>query len=101
MIPDRRVLWDSRDFGGPIPAGNPIPLPIAGAATHTAATLKISVIQPAGDGYLTCGDGIADVNFKAGITQSDATVVPLVDGGIAFSLTQAAHVQVSLLAFND
>lgn len=105
MIPDRRPLWDSRDFGGPIPAGNPIPLPIDGAGTHKAVTVKFSVINPAGDGYLTCGDDVADVNFTKGVTQSDTTVVPLASigtgRGIAFSSTQTAHIKVSLLAWND
>lgn len=105
MTPDRRVLWDSRTFGGPVPAGNPIPLPIDGAGTHKAVTVKFTVVDPAANGYLTCGDDVADVNFTKGVTQSDTTVVPLTiigtGRGIAFSCTAAAHIVCSLLAFND
>ena len=106
MTPDRRILWDSRQFGGPIPAGNPIPLPIDGADTHKAVTLRVAVIAPAGTGYLTFGDDVADVNIvQAGQTAADTTVVPLktigTGKGVAFSCTTAAHIQISLLAFND
>lgn len=112
MTPDRRILWDSRDFGNPIKAGTPIPLPIDGAGTHKAVTLKVAVIQPAQTGYLTfgkderTGNDIPDVNIvEAGVAASDTTVVPLSDvlggKGVAFSCNADAHIQVTLLAFND
>jgi len=106
MTPDRRILWDSRTFGDPIPAGNPIPLPIGGAGTHKAVTLKVNVIAPETTGYLTFGEDIPDVNVtQAGITAGDTTVVPLktigTERGVTFSCNTRAHIQVVLLAWND
>lgn len=106
MTPDRRILWDSRTFGDPIPAGNPIPLPIDGAGTHKAVTVRFAVIAPEATGYLTCGGDIPDVNIvEAGQTATGTTVVPLqtigTGRGIAFSCLTKAHIQVTLLAFND
>ena len=106
MTPDRRILWDSRKFGGPIPAGNPIPLPIDGAAGHKAVSLRFTVITPKTTGYLTCGDDLADVNIvEAGVTAADTTIVPLqtigAGRGVAFSCNTEAHIQVALLAFHD
>jgi hypothetical protein len=106
MTPDRRILWDSRTFGDPIPAGNPIPLPIDGAGSHKACTLTVVVIQPETTGYLTFGEDIPDVPIpQAGVNAANTTTVPLrtigTGRGVAFSCNTRAHIQISLLAWND
>jgi hypothetical protein len=98
-IPPRRLL-DTRPLPSRIPAGQPVE--VETGRTGKAVAVNITVTQPEGNGFVTAwgagaAPGTSNVNYAAGQTIANHSVVPLDGTKIRFQIGGApTHVVIDL-----
>lgn len=101
VLPEPQRPYDSRVDNNPLEAGDTRTIPVT-IAQATAVAVNLTVVDPAGDGYLvawgkgTRPPGTANVTFDKGRTISNHSLVPVDGTAIRIMATQRCHVVVDV-----